>query len=579
MREKRWLVHYDEGVPHTLAPYPLCTLLTYVAETVRQRPDHPAVLFKGRSVTYEALTGLSDAFAAALADMGLKPDDRVALLLPNCPQFLIAELGAWKAGAIVVPLNPLYSPDELRSLLADCGAETIVTLAPFYTRVKSVQPHTALKHIIATHIGEYLPPLLHAAYALTHALPSAHRVQLQSGDAWLQLLLSSYAQQAPPTVVRGPHDPAVILMSGGTTGTPKGAVGLHGGLVNAGLQIHAWLGPVWEDWRDIILLPLPLCHAYGYIAGQSVALVGHNPLALIPDPRDTADILRTIHRVQPTFFAGVPALFTALLAHPDVQAGKVDLQSIKSCFSGAAPLAVATKQRFEALTGGRIVEGYSLTEAMLACTCNPLRGQQKAGSVGVPLPDVEIDIVDTDTGTRSVAPGVGEVILRAPQLMLSYWQNTPATAEALRSRDEGGPWLYTGDLGYLDTDGYLFLVDRKTDLIKTSGYQVWPREIEDVIATHSAVAEVGVAGMPDVVKGEVAKAWVVLRPGTSTTADDIRAYCREHLAPYKVPATVAFCHELPKTLLVGKVMRHKLSAVQATTPAGTTAVVREHHSA
>jgi long-chain acyl-CoA synthetase len=579
MREKPWLAHYDEGVPQTLAPYPLHTLLHYVAETVQQRPDHPAILFKGRSVTYEALAGLSNACAAALVDMGIKPDDRVALLLPNCPQFLIAELGAWKAGAIVVPLNPLFSPDELRHLLVDCGAETMVTLAPFYQRVKSVQPHTALKRVIATSIGEYLPPLLHVAYALTQALPSAHRVQLQSGDAWFKSLLSRYAQAAPPAVVRGLHDPAVILFSGGTTGIPKGAVGLHGGLVNAGLQIHAWLRSVWEDWRDIILLPLPLCHAYGYIAGQSVALVGHNPLALIPDPRDVRDILRTIHRVRPTFVAGVPALFTALLAHPEVQTGRVDVQSIKCCFSGAAPLAAGAKQRFEALTGGRIVEGYSLTEAMLACICNPVRGQQKEGSVGLPLPDIEIDIVDTDTGTRSVAPGVGEVILRAPQLMQSYWQNPPATAAALRTRDAGGPWLYTGDLGYLDTDGYLFLVDRKTDLIKTSGYQVWPREIEDIIATHPAVAEVGVTGVPDAVKGEVATAWVVVRPGASTTAGDIRAYCREHLAPYKVPATVEFCHALPKTPLVGKVMRHKLGAAPATPPAGTTAEVGERPSA
>jgi long-chain acyl-CoA synthetase len=253
---------------------------------------------------------------------------------------------------------------------------------------------------------------------------------------------------------------------------------------------------------------------------------------------------------------------------------------MKCCFSGAAPLAAETKQRFEALTGGRIVEGYSLTEAMLACICNPVRGQQKTGSVGLPLPDVELDIVDTETGRRSVAPGeVGEVLLRAPQMMLSYWHNPQATDAVLQLREGGGAWLYTGDLGYLDTDGYLFLVDRKTDLIKTSGYQVWPREIEDVIATHPAVAEVGVTGVPDAAKGEVAKAWVVLRPGTSTTAGDIRTHCREHLAPYKVPATVEFCQALPKTFLVGKVVRRQLGAAPHTPPAGAPAEVREHTSA
>jgi long-chain acyl-CoA synthetase len=335
------------------------------------------------------------------------------------------------------------------------------------------------------------------------------------------------------------------------------------------LQSHAWLQPVWEDWQDVILLPIPLFHVYGHIGGQSVAFVGHNTLALVPNPRDTADLLHTMQRVRPAFFVSVPALFIAMLKHPDVQAGKVDFRSIKICFSGAAPLLAETKERFETLTGCRIVEGYTLTEAMLACTCNPVRGLQKPGSVGLPLPDVEIDIVDPETGEQALVSGeVGEVILRAPQVMPSYWHNPRATAEALRPHGAGAPWLYTGDLGCMDEDGYLFIIDRKTDLIKTSGYQVWPREIEDVIATHPAVAEVGVAGVSDVVKGEVAKAWVVLRPGTSTTEGDIRTHCREHLAPYKVPASVEFRQELPKSLLLGKVLRRRLVAEQASPRAG-----------
>jgi len=242
-----------------------------------------------------------------------------------------------------------------------------------------------------------------------------------------------------------------------------------------------------------------------------------------------------------------------------VQAGKVDLRSIKSCFSGAAPLLAETKQRFEALTGGRIVEAYSLTEAMLACTSNPARGRNKIGSVGMPLPDVEVRIVDTDTGERLLAPGeVGEVIMRAPQLMPEYWHNPAGTAEVLRRHGAGDCWLHTGDLGFMDDEGYLFIVDRQKDLIKTSGYQVWPREIEEVIATYPAVAEVGVAGVPDATRGEVAKAWVVLRPGMPATADAIRGYCRVHLAPYKVPAEVEFRTTLPKTM-IGKVLRRRLA--------------------
>jgi long-chain acyl-CoA synthetase len=445
----------------------------------------------------------------------------------------------------------------------------VVVLAPFSWRVRAIQSHTAVKRIIATRIQEYVPPLLRVAYAVTHAWQAGQHRPPVPDALWFGELLKASRHAPRPTVTIDPNDPAVILMSGGTTGTPKGVVGRHAGLVAAGLQIHAWLGPVWVDWHDIVLLPLPLCHAYGHIAGQSVAFVGHNPLALIPDPRNIRDLLRTIQRVQPAFVAGVPALFTALLHHPDVAAGTVTWPSIKSCFSGAALLAAEIKQRFEALTGGRIVEGYSLTEAMLACTSQPVRGQQKVGSVGLPLPDVELDIVDLDSGARALAPmEVGEVVLRAPQIMASYWQKPQATAEVLRTRDAGHPWLYTGDIGYMDADGYLFLVDRKTDLIKTSGYQVWPREIEDVIATHPAVAEVGVAKMPDAGKGEVAKAWVVVRPGASTTADEIRAYCYEHLAPYKVPAVVVFCHALPRTLLGGKILRRLLGDV----PAGQHAV-------
>jgi len=558
MEEQRWHKHYDEGVPHTLQPYPPHTLLDYIADTAAQRPAHPAMFFKGWRVTYGQLARLSDAFAAALADLGVKKGDGLALLLPNCPQFIIAEVGAWKVGAIVTPLNPLYSERELAGLLAGSGAETVVALTSLYTRVKSVQPHTALKRVIATSIKEYLPLLLSFLFALIKERKEGHCIRLHATDLWLRDLLKGYADARRPDTVVGPEDPAVIVMSGGTTGTPKGALGRHRSLVAAGLQSHAWLQPVWEDWHDIVMLPVPLFHAYGCIGGQSVTFVGHNPLLLIPDPRDITDVVRTIGRIRPTFLIGVPTLFNALLNHPDVNAGRVDLRSIKLCFSGAAPLPVATKQRFEALTGARILEGYSLSEAMLASTCNPVCGRNKLGSVGVPLPDVELRIVDMETGERSLVPGeVGEVIMRAPQLMSGYWENVPETAQVLQIHGSGGLWLHTGDLGYMDDDGYVFLVERKKDLIKTSGYQVWPREVEEVIASYPAVAEVSVAGVPDARKGEVVKAWVVLHPGTAASADEIRRHCQPKLAPYKVPAHIEFRQKLPKTM-IGKVRRRML---------------------
>ena len=284
-------------------------------------------------------------------------------------------------------------------------------------------------------------------------------------------------------------------------------------------------------------------------------------IALVPNPRDLSDLLATIRKVRPTFFNGVPTLYNGLLNHPDVHAGKIDFTSIRLCFSGASALMAETKNRFESITGGRIVEGYSLTEAMMALCVNPVKGPNKVGSVGMPLPDVQVRIYDVDDGTRILPPHeLGEIAISAPQLMLGYWNRPDETALVLRDHtDETGTrrWLHTGDRGYLDEDGYLFIVDRMKDLIKTSGYQVWPREIEEVLAAHAAVAEVGVAGIPDPAKGEMVKAWVVLRAGQSASEDELRAFCREKLAPYKVPSKIEFRKDLPKTM-VGKILRRAL---------------------
>jgi long-chain acyl-CoA synthetase len=559
-----WLQHYDQGVPETLGPYPDRTLLDDLAEAAAERPEAPALLFKGHTVSQAELARRSDAFAAALAALGVAKGDRVALLMPNCPQFLICELGAWKAGAIVVPLNPIYTEQELQGALARTGAETIVVLTPFYHRIKAVQPSTALTRVIATNVKEYLPPLLRVLFTLAKERKDGHRVRLQPGDLWLRELLDQHAGAPRPAVAVGPDDPASILMSGGTTGTPKGVVGLHRHYTITGRQIGTWLQAGTTPWDDVLMAALPLFHSFANIGIQSVALRNHNPLALVPNPRDLDDLLATINKTRPAAFSGVPTLFSAIMRHPKVQAGKVDFSSVKVCFSGAAPLLAETKRRFEELTGGRIVEGYSLTEAMLACAVNPVEGPNKIGSVGMPLPDVEMRIVDPDSGERLSTGQVGEILIRAPQLMAGYWDDPEETAATLRTHD-GQRWLHTGDLGYLDEDGYLFIVDRIKDLIKTHGLQVWPREIEEVLAAHPAVAEVGVAGVPDEAKGEVAKAWVVLAEGQRASVEELRAFCRERLAPYKVPAAVEFRDELPKTM-VGKVLRRALTSEPASAP-------------
>jgi long-chain acyl-CoA synthetase len=555
-----WLAHYDSDVAQSLAPYPDKTLLDYLDQLARTHGGSTALLFKGATVSYSQLDRTSTAFSAALAAMGVRPGDRVALLLPNCPQFFVAELGAWKAGAIVVPLNPIYSEREIQEALDSTRARIVVTLTPFYRRIKSVQGRTSVTRVVATSIKEYLPQPLRTLFTLFREKKDGHRVTIDPADAWLQDLLKRHASNPRPNVAVGPDDRAVILSSGGTTGTPKGVVGRHRDYVAAGLQLYEWTKSAKKPWTDVIMLPLPLFHVYANVGVQPLAFVGPNPLSLVPNPRDIGDLLKTIRQVKPAFFNGVPTLYSAILNHPDVRSGKVDLSSIKICFSGAAPLMAETKKQFEALTGARIVEGYSLTEGMMACCVNPVQRENKIGSIGMPLPDVEVRIVDADDGERELPVGeVGELLLRAPERMLEYWNNPLETAEALRLHGDGDPWLHTGDLAYIDRDGYVFIVDRKKDLIKTSGFQVWPREIEEVVAGHPAVLEVGVGGVPHPVKGEVAKAWVVLKDGQHVSEDDLRAYCRERLAPYKVPAGIEFRSELPKTM-VGKVLRRALRA-------------------
>jgi long-chain acyl-CoA synthetase len=557
---KPWLAHYDADVPQSLAPYPERTLVDYLEDLARDNADKPALFFKGTAVSYGRLDKESTAFAAALSGLGVRKGDRVALILPNCPQFLIAQYGAWKVGAIVVPVNPTYTEREIEQSLTASDVQTVVTLTAFYDRLNRARPRTSVRHVIATSIKDYLPPVLRVLFTLLKEKKDGHRISIAPGDLWMGDLLRSHGGSPRPPAKVGPNDRAVILASGGTTGTPKGVVGLHRHYVAAGRQLYEWTKSVKRPWVDAIMLPLPLFHVYANVGVQPLALLGPNPLSLVPNPRDIDDLLKTIRHVKPVVFNGVPTLYTAMLNHPEVRAGKVDLSSIRLCFSGSAALMAETKRQFEEKTGARIIEGYSLTEGMMACLVNPVAGQQKIGSIGIPVPDVEVRIVDAETGKADMPTGeVGELIMRGEQYMSEYWNNPQETSETLRTREDGRVWLHTGDLAYIDPDGYVFLVDRKKDMLKTSGFQVWPREIEEVISAHPAVLEVGVAGIPDELKGEVAKAWVVLKHGQSATEDEIRAFCRDRLAPYKVPAKVDFRKELPKTM-VGKVLRRVLAA-------------------
>ena len=554
-----WLSQYDSDVPATLEPYPERTLLDYFDEGARERPDAPLLLFKGRAVSYREIDRDSDTFAVALAAMGVGRGDRVAVMLPNCPQFFVAELAAWKLGASIAPLNPIYTEEELVGPLTTIDATVILVLTPFYERLKNIQARTPTTRVITTSIKEYFPTLTRLAFTLLMEKKLGHRVTRRDNDMAFADLLRQYAGQKPTTARPGPDDTAMLLLSGGTTGTPKCVVAHHGGLVITGLQLQTWSKSELRSWESVLFMPLPMFHSYGACAVQSAALIGHHPIAIIPNPRDLDDLVATLHKVRPTYFMGVPTLYTAMLARKDVQDKRIDLSSLRVCVSGAAPLMEETRRRWEAISGVRILEAYALSESLVAATATPMRAPARLGSVGVPLPDVQLKIVDIDDPTKLMATGeTGEILMRAPQLMRSYWRNASETAVMLQTNAAGETWMHTGDLGYLDADSYLYIVDRKKDLIKPSGLQVWPRELEEAIAKHPSVAEVGVRGFPDEARGEIAVAFVVLREGMDVTVDDLRAFCRQHLAPYKVPGRVVFRRELPKSL-VGKVLRRMLT--------------------
>jgi long-chain acyl-CoA synthetase len=552
MEEKPWFKSYDPGMPHTLQPYPKQTLLEAVRETVQLRPEHTALIFKGRQMSYAELEQLSNAFGTALVNLGVKKGERVALLIPNSPQAIIAQLGAWKAGAIVCPINSLYTATELEFALKEVGAETVVVLTPFYQKVKDIQERSGVKRVITTNIKDHLTAPLRLLFTLLKEKKEGHWIQLQPGDHSMNELLKRYANAAPPEIAVGPKDPAILLFSGGTTGLPKAALGTHQALLISAMQLHTYAKSVLVDWDDPITLCMPLFHIYGNM-GMCTSLLARWPMALVANPRDLDDLIDTIRKTRPAVLHGVPTLFNSLLNHPAVLAGKVDFKSMKICYSAAAPLMAETKHRFEALTGGRLLEAYAMTETMLAAVACPVHGAYKEGSTGVPISDVDVRIVDVDSGDTILPPmSVGEILIRAPQVMVGYWEHPTETANMIRDG-----WVYTGDIGYLDEDGYLFIVDRKKDLIKPSGFQVWPREVEEVIASFPAIADVCVAGVPDAMQGEAVKAWVVLKTGERANAKEIQDYCRTKLVAYKIPKEIEFRDSLPKTM-VGKTLRRML---------------------
>jgi len=542
MKQYPWVKHYEAGVPHTLQPYPEITVLDVLADTLKQRPEHPLAIFQGREVSHQEVEEHSNALAAALVANGVKRGDRVACLFLNCPQSFIAFFAIWKAGAIVVPLNPLYTPFELEHSINDVGAEVAIIGSTYYQAVKSFQPRTKLRLVVASDVE---------TYARLPMKREGDSIKLEKGDAWWTALLDQYGGSPLPGVKVSPSETAVILFSGGTTGTPKGVMGSHHSIIITAMVHLTWFRSVISEWEDRVLVPLPLFHSFGVYVHFGSLFMCHAVQVLIQNPRDIKNLVDTIRDYKITGVSATPTTLIAILNYPGLKSD--DLRSLRRVGSGAAPLMSETKHQFEKLISGPIVEGYGLTESGIIGTSFPAKGKWKQGSVGIPPTDVVVRIMDIATGTKEMKQGeIGEIIINAPQLMQGYWNRPEETARMLRDG-----WLYTGDIGYMDEENFLFLTSRKKDLIKCGGFQVWPREIEEILMMHPAVAEVCVGGIPDSRQGEAVKAWVVPKDGLQTTQEELQQFCREKLTGYKVPRFFEFRKDLPKTM-VGKVLRRIL---------------------
>jgi long-chain acyl-CoA synthetase len=473
----------------------------------------------------------------------------VALHLPNCPQYVIAFYGTLRAGCIVTPCNPLYVERELAHQLNDSGAEAIITLSRFYPLVNKIKEKTGLKEIIVTNIKDYLPGFLKTLYTLAKEKKEGDRVRLESGHRRLLDLLKQFASHPVPEIEDDLEKPACYMYTGGTTGVSKGAILTHRNILANALQVKSWVND-FQEGKEIILGALPFFHSYGMSTALNLALVGGGTLIPVPQFK-VKEILKLIHKEKPTLFPGVPTMYVAINNDPDVQ--KYDLSSIKVCISGAAPLPVEVQKQFEALTGGRLREGYGLTETSPVTHCNPIYGSNKAGSIGVPFPGTVAKIVDIDDPSKEMPVGErGQLAVKGPQVMRGYLNRDEETAAIFHDG-----YILTGDIAMMDEDGYFYIVDRKKDMVIAGGYNIFPREIEEVLYGHEKIREVCVAGVPHGYRGETIKAYIVLKDGVTMTEEEVIEYCKANLAKYKVPKIVEFREELPKTM-VGKILRRML---------------------
>lgn len=556
MPPRPWLRFYPSGVPANI-DYPIVALQTFLTSSAKKFPNKIALNFQGKKITYKELDELSNRFANGLVSLGISKGSKVAIILPNSPQFVIAYYGILKAGAIVVACNPLYKERELEFQLNDSDSEAVVlmnNIIPpynFFAEFEKCRPRLAkMKHVFVTSITDYLPPIKKQLAGPVRKIKTLRTEDTVGFTSFLSKQSSS--DPGAESQINPKEDLAVLQYTGGTTGTSKGAMLTHYNLVTNAIVSSNWQQLQTEGARGLAVIPF--FHIYGMTIALNFPLYAGQEIFLLPS-FNVKEVLETLHKEKITLFPGVATMYVALLNYPGL--AKYSIKSVKRCLSGAAPLPYEVQRKFNEVTGGNLVEGYGLTEASPVTHCNPFGNDSnvKSGSIGIPLPDTDAKIVDLENGTKDLPLGeVGELAVKGPQVMKGYWKRSDETKLVLG--DDG--WLRTGDVAKMDDEGYFYIVDRKKDMIDASGFKVWPREVEEILFTHPDVKEAAVVGVKDPYRGETVKAYIVLKDKNKNPgAEAIRAYCKEKIAAYKVPRIIEFKDELPKTL-VGKVLRRKL---------------------
>lgn len=551
-----WVKFYPEDISPNFV-YPKVPLFALLTETARKHPNWVALAYQGKNITYKELNELSNQFANGLISLGITKGSKVALILPNTPQFVYCFFGILKTGATVVPCNPLYREKEIEFQLQNSEASAVIILNNivdtnnFYQEFEKCRPRLSkLNHVFITSVIDYLPPF---KKQLAGPIKKIKTLQ-KEGTIKLTDFVQHQAKNEPNTesLHIDPHkDVAVIQYTGGTTGISKGAMLTHENLVSNAVTMSNWVGI--SQNQEVSLAVIPFFHIYGLSVAMTSGVFAAQKIVLLPkfDPKE---VLKTLQDERVQLFPGVPTMYVALLHNPDL--GRYSISTVARCVSGGAPLPVEVQKKFNAISGGKLIEGYGLTETSPVTHCNIMRPKiiPKEGSIGVPVPNTDAKIVDIETGTKDLSIGeVGELAVRGPQIMLGYWNNEDETKKVLR-----GEWLLTGDIAKQDEDGFFYIVDRKKDLIDASGFKVWPREVEEILFIHPAIKEAAVVGVPDEYRGETVKAFVVLKDKNNNPGiEQIRTFCKERIAPYKVPKIIEFVDDLPKSL-IGKVLRRKL---------------------